>query len=120
MLISTDWVYGLPNDCIKAATLISGIYDPEPARWIKVNNEIGIDLDEASLNNSMSLQPFVKCPIWLGAGGREPWPWLIKHWIILNILEKTILIPSYIYYQIIIISQLWMKYIKKMEFFLVL
>ena len=77
MLISTDWkLYGLPNDCIKAATLISGIYDPEPTRWIKVNNEIGIDLDEASLNNSISLPPFVKCPVWLGAGGREPWPWI--------------------------------------------
>jgi len=77
MLLATNWeTYELPNNCIKSATLISGIYDPEPTRWISVNKEIGINVDEATLNNSLSIPPIVNCPVWIGAGGKEPWPWI--------------------------------------------
>jgi arylformamidase len=77
MLLATDWEErGLPRDPIKGAVMFSGIFDPEPARWIPVNEEIGLTAEVAARNNSLALDPTVDCPVWIGAGGAEPWLWL--------------------------------------------
>ncbi len=77
MFLATAWAErGLPADVIRGAVMFSGIYDPEPARWIPVNEEIGLTAETAAANNSMSKTPLVNCSIWLGAGGLEPWLWL--------------------------------------------
>ena len=77
MLLATDWKNrGLPQKIISGAVLFSGIYDPEPTRWIPVNEDIRLTAETAARNNSMAYEPTVKCPIWIGAGGLEPWLWL--------------------------------------------
>lgn len=77
MLLATRWSdYGVPDDVIKGATLLSGIYDPEPARWISVNEEIGLTAEEAAVNNALDLDPVIHCPVYVGVGGAEPWPWI--------------------------------------------
>ena len=77
MLLATDWKNrGFPQHIISGAVLFSGIYDPEPTRWIPVNEEIGLTAETAARNNSMKYEPTVECPIWIGAGGLEPWLWL--------------------------------------------
>lgn len=77
MLLASDWAArGLPEQVIRGAVMFSGIYDPEPARWIPVNEEIGLSAEQASRNNSMAMEPKVNCPTWIGAGGQEPWLWL--------------------------------------------
>jgi arylformamidase len=77
MLLATDWKKrGFPQNIISGAVLFSGIYDPEPTRWITVNEEIGLTAETAARNNSMKYEPTVECPIWIGAGGLEPWLWL--------------------------------------------
>lgn len=77
MLLATPWSErGLPIDIISGAVMFSGIFDPEPARWIPVNEEIGLTPETAARNNSLAYPPVVDCPIWLGAGGLEPWLWL--------------------------------------------
>ncbi len=77
MLVATPWrERGLPDDVIRGAVMFSGIYDPEPARWIPVNDEIGLTAETAARNNSLSYAPVADCPMWIGAGGLEPWLWL--------------------------------------------
>ena len=77
MLLATDWKNrGFPQHIISGAVLFSGIYDPEPTRWIPVNEEIGLTAETTARNNSMKYEPTVECPIWIGAGGLEPWLWL--------------------------------------------
>lgn len=77
MAIATDWpTRGLPANLIKGAIMISGIYDPEPARHISVNQDLKLDDGAIARNDTMSLAPRVKCPIWIFAGGAEPWAWV--------------------------------------------
>ncbi len=77
MLIATDWTeHELERNAIVGAILISGIFDPEPARHITVNDRIGLTEEIARKNNSTALAPRVRCPIEIHAGGVEPWPWI--------------------------------------------
>ena len=77
MIMATNWAErGLPQNIVRSAVMFSGIYDPEPARWIPVNEEIGLTQEVAARNNSMALAPSVDCSTWIGAGGLEPWLWL--------------------------------------------
>lgn len=77
MLLATDWAgRGLPSDLIKGAVMASGIFDPEPVMSIAVNAEIGLTRAQANDNNSLAMSPLADCPIWVGAGGLEPWPWI--------------------------------------------
>ena len=49
-----------------------------PIEFVKNNSneEIRLTAETAARNNSMAYEPTVKCPIWIGAGGLEPWLWL--------------------------------------------
>jgi arylformamidase len=76
MALAHDWpAEGLPWDLIKGAVPISGIYDPEPARHISVNAEIGLTEEIARRNNALTLEPRVRCPVALFVGGDEPDLW---------------------------------------------
>jgi arylformamidase len=76
MALAHEWAgEGLPADLIKGAVPISGIYDPEPARHISVNAEIGLTAEIARRNDALTLPPRVKCPVALFVGGAEPPSW---------------------------------------------
>ncbi len=76
MALAHDWpAEGLPADLIKGAVPISGIYDPEPARHISVNTELGLTEAIAQRNNALALPPRVHCPVALFVGGEEPPEW---------------------------------------------
>ncbi|HVY21097.1 MAG TPA: alpha/beta hydrolase [Bauldia sp.] len=47
-MLTTDWVrVGAPDDLIKAAIPISGIFDLEPLRFTSINDAVRMDADEA-------------------------------------------------------------------------
>ncbi len=76
MALAHDWpAEGLPADLIKGAVPISGIFDPEPARHISVNAEIGLTEAIARRNNALMREPKVRCPVALFVGGDEPALW---------------------------------------------
>jgi arylformamidase len=76
MVLAHDWASeGLPADVVKGAVPISGIYDPEPARHISVNAEIGLTEEIARRNDALTLVPRVRCPVALFVGGAEPPLW---------------------------------------------
>ncbi len=76
MALAHDWpAEGLPADIIKGAVPISGIYDPEPARHISVNAEIGLTRATAMRNDALALAPRACCPVALFVGGDEPTLW---------------------------------------------
>ena len=76
MALAHDWpAEGLPADLIKGAVPITGIYDPEPARHVSVNAEIGLTAEIARRNDALTLPPRVRCPVALFVGGAEPPLW---------------------------------------------
>lgn len=77
MAIATDWTSrAMPTDAIKGAVMLSGIFDPEPASHISVQAELKLDAETIRRNDALTLTPRVSCPIWLFAGGQEPWAWI--------------------------------------------
>jgi len=77
MALATDWEErGLPRDLIKGAVAISGIYDPEPARHTSVAATLNLNDAIVARNNALALTPLSSCPVWIFAGGREPWAWI--------------------------------------------
>ncbi|WP_416896927.1 MAG: alpha/beta hydrolase [Minwuia sp.] len=76
---ANDWTaHGLPADCVKTATLLSGIFDPRVAMRTTINAEIGLDEDQAERNNILTeaFQPLPHVDILLAAGGAEPDGWI--------------------------------------------
>ena len=77
MVLATDWAArGLPKDLIKGATLMSGIYDPEPARHISVYNDLHLTEEMAARCNALVATPTTDCPILTTVGGVEPEGWI--------------------------------------------
>jgi arylformamidase len=75
--LATDWTrQGLPADLIKGAVLISGIYDPAPAALTTVNSEIRLTQEIIERHNYECHPPVARCPVWIIAGGQEPWHWI--------------------------------------------
>lgn len=73
-----DWTaYGLPENTIKTAAPLSGIFDPRATRRIPLNQEIGLDAAEAEANNILTpaFTPLPHVQILLAAGGAEPDGW---------------------------------------------
>ncbi|MFC3282898.1 alpha/beta hydrolase [Litchfieldella rifensis] len=74
MLMATDWegVFGLPNDLIKGALAISGLFDlrPFPYSWLQPSLQLtGREVTDYS---PLFLPPRVAAPVLLTAGGAEP------------------------------------------------
>jgi arylformamidase len=75
--LAVDWrARGVDPGCFRGAVLISGIFDPEPTIRTTVNAQLNLDHDIAARHNVEVRPPLVDCPIWIFAGGREPWHWL--------------------------------------------
>ncbi len=77
MALATDWQErGRPRDLIKGAVVISGIYNPEPARQTSVAPDLKLDDAIVARNNALVLPLRSTCPVWIFAGGQEPWAWV--------------------------------------------
>lgn len=61
---------------LKGATLISGIFDPAPARLTSVNGELNLDEETVLRRNVEVRPPRLECPVALLCGGLEPWHWI--------------------------------------------
>jgi len=75
--IAEDWTrHGLPADLIKAAILVSGIYDPRPALRISVKDEIGLTPAMAERCDANAHPPRSGLPVLIAVGGDEPAGWV--------------------------------------------
>lgn len=76
-MLAFDWTgEGLPRDLIAGATLISGIFDPAPARLTSVNAQLNLSDETIARRNVETRPPIVRCPVSLIVGGIEPWQWI--------------------------------------------
>ena len=76
MLLNTKWGNNnFPYDIIKSAYLISGIFEPEVVLKLSLNEEIGLDEQEAASNTPIPTSK-VNSKIFLSAGGIEPPGWI--------------------------------------------
>jgi arylformamidase len=77
VILSTDWASrGHPDMTLTGAALISGIFDPEPARLISLNQTLGLDVAMAARHNVERRPLQIDCPMTLFVGGAEPWQWI--------------------------------------------
>jgi arylformamidase len=76
-VLATDWTArGHPADGVAGAVLLSGIYDPAPAALTSVDADIRLTPDLIARHDYERLPPRVRCPVWVVAGGLEPWHWI--------------------------------------------
>lgn len=76
-ILAEDWAArGLDNPHIEHAVLISGIYDPEPARHTTVMAEIQLTDALIARHDYTNHAPRLKCPVTVIAGGGEPRGWI--------------------------------------------
>jgi arylformamidase len=61
---------------VKGAVLVSGIYDPAPAKATSVDAEIRLTPELIARHDYERRPPRILCPSWILAGGREPWHWI--------------------------------------------
>lgn len=73
MMLATDWPghYGLPDDLIKGACAVSGLYDLEPVRLSSVNAWAGLDGEAALRLSPIHRIPARGCPLIVAWGTRE-------------------------------------------------
>lgn len=75
--LAADWTArGIDPDFIRAAVMISGIYDPAPAARTSVNAQLRLDAEIADRHDMERRPPRANCPVSLFVGGREPWHWI--------------------------------------------
>jgi arylformamidase len=76
-ILATDWAArGLPQARLTGATLITGIYNPEPARLISVNEMLRLDPATVARHDLEQRPVLLECPMHLMVGGAEPWQWV--------------------------------------------
>jgi len=73
MMLVTDWSgeYGLPENLIKGAVCLSGMYDLEPVRLSHRNEYLFLDERSANRNSPILYIPEYKLPIVIGYGDGE-------------------------------------------------
>jgi len=93
--LATDWTLrDLPADLVKGAVLISGIYDPAPAAATTVNEEIRLTPALARRHDYERAPVTARCPVWIAAGGREPWHWIDQSYRYAHHLHRQGLDPG--------------------------
>lgn len=76
MLLNFDWsLAGLPDDVVKGAACISGIYEPAAVRRISVNADVRLDAETAARNDCIAQPPRRPVPVIVSVGGAEPEGW---------------------------------------------
>lgn len=79
MMLARDWSGDpVPPDLIKAAVLMTGIYDLEPVLRIEANQDIRLDAAMAARNSPLFLAPRRICPAIVAVGGAEPALWIAQ------------------------------------------
>lgn len=77
MALAHDWAAdGLPEDAVKGAALLTGIYDLEPVLHISVNADVRLTPEEAKRLSPMFLPPRRNLPLLVAVGGAEPAAWI--------------------------------------------
>jgi arylformamidase len=73
MLAAAGWQarLSLPDDVVKSATAISGLFDLAPLRETFINKWLALDVDGARRNSPIDLPPRAGLPIILSWGGLE-------------------------------------------------
>lgn len=74
MLLATDWPSfqtGLPQDLVKGACAISGLFELEPIRLSYLNNKLGMDHEMAQRNSPALLKYPIAAPLLLVVGKDE-------------------------------------------------
>ncbi len=72
MMLATDWASrGMPDDVIKGATAVSGLFDLEPVRLSNVNDWARLDKEAAFRNSPVHHIPPVACPLVLAWGEHD-------------------------------------------------
>ena len=61
---------------LRGAVLTSGIFDPEPAMGISVNQQLNLTRELAQRHNVESRTAVLKPDLAIVVGGREPWQWV--------------------------------------------
>ncbi|MDB5380027.1 MAG: alpha/beta hydrolase [Rubritepida sp.] len=73
-ILAADWEG--QKGTITGALMTSGIYDPTPAMLTSVNADLRLTPELARRHDYERLPPRVRCPVWVMAGGLEPWLWV--------------------------------------------
>jgi arylformamidase len=73
-VLAADW--GGDAGFLRGAVMVSGIFDPAPAQRTTVNAQLNLTPEIIARRDVERRPPRVQCPVWLFAGGREPWGWI--------------------------------------------
>jgi arylformamidase len=73
MLLAGGWHrdFGVPEDAVKGACALSGLYDLEPVRLSEVNEWAKLDATAAQRNSPIHHLPTSGCPLIVSYGGNE-------------------------------------------------
>jgi len=73
MMLADGWreEYGLPDNLIKGACVVSGLFDLEPVRLSNANEWAKLDKESAFRNSPIHHMPKISCPIIIGWGENE-------------------------------------------------
>ncbi|MCF3936198.1 alpha/beta hydrolase [Acuticoccus sp. M5D2P5] len=93
-IIAYDWAREGFTAPVKGATLISGIYDPTPARLTTVNAELNLTEALIARRNVEARSPLLSCPVALFVGGKEPWHWIDQSYRYSHHLRRNGLDPA--------------------------
>ena len=80
--------FNLPEDVIKGAALVSGIYDLEIVKKISVNNDIKLTDNDAIKLSTINKIPLLKLPLIIAYGEKEPDGWKKQSLIYIILLYK--------------------------------
>ncbi len=76
MALAHDWqTEGLPGDCIKGATAMSGVHDLDMVMHINANDEIRMTPELAKANSPFLHPPRSRGPLLVAVGSAEPEGW---------------------------------------------
>ena len=77
MALAHDWTAaGLPEDIVKGAALLTGVYDPEPVLGLSVNDQIRLTPEQVPLIDPRRHLPRRPLPLLIAVGGAETESWI--------------------------------------------
>jgi arylformamidase len=75
--LAADWrARGIDPSFIRGAVLVSGIFDPAPAMHTTVNADLRLTPEIVARHDVERRVLTVDCPVFVLAGGLEPWMWI--------------------------------------------
>ena len=74
MMVATDWpalAADLPEDLVKSAVAVSGVFELEPLRHTPINDALGLDAEAARRHSPALMEPAWPAPLAIAVGGDE-------------------------------------------------